>query len=245
MSTAAICPADLPLRNHLRSSTTSVRGAHSPHPAESLRIKALQPLSRTSHPCLGQRDCIPSVDSGLAEKRRAEMPTFPRAAEKVIALNRLTWTNDKHAYQWSMTFSKYVNPYIGSRLVGEVDGSDVLAVLTPVWTSNPETARRVRQRISAVMEWAIAHGYRDDNPADKALSRVLRKMPKIQRHQRAVRYPQMPRVVRGLGRPTPISPRNCPWYSLYSQPPGPARPGLPLGTQSNGRRARGRYRLSA
>ena len=66
VSTAAICPADLPLRNHLRSSTTSVRGAHSPHPAESLRIKALQPLSRTSHPCLGQRDCIPSVDSGLA-----------------------------------------------------------------------------------------------------------------------------------------------------------------------------------
>ena len=42
VSTAAICPADLPLRNHLRSSTTSVRGAHSPHPAESLRIKALQ-----------------------------------------------------------------------------------------------------------------------------------------------------------------------------------------------------------
>ena len=64
VSTAAICPADLPLRNHLRSSTTSVRGAHSPHPAESLRIKALQPLSRTSHPCLGQRDCIPSADSG-------------------------------------------------------------------------------------------------------------------------------------------------------------------------------------
>ena len=42
VSTAAICPADLPLRNHLRSSTTAVRGAHSPHPAESLRIKALQ-----------------------------------------------------------------------------------------------------------------------------------------------------------------------------------------------------------
>ena len=73
VSTAAICPADLPLRNHLRSSTTAVRGAHSPHPAESLRIKALQPLSLTSHPCLGQRDCIPSVDSGLTmdDRRRS------------------------------------------------------------------------------------------------------------------------------------------------------------------------------
>ena len=73
VSTAAICPADLPLRNHLRSSTTSVRGAHSPHPAESLRIKALQPLSRTSHPCLGRRDCIASVDSGLAEAGRNDL----------------------------------------------------------------------------------------------------------------------------------------------------------------------------
>ena len=76
VSTAAICPADLPLRNHLRSSTTSVRGAHSPHPTESLRIKALQPLSRTSHPCLGQRDGIPSVDSGLrAMNHRNQLPS--------------------------------------------------------------------------------------------------------------------------------------------------------------------------
>ena len=70
VSTAPICPADLPLRNHLRSLTTSVRGAHSPHPAESLRIKALQPLSRNSHPCLARRDCIPSVDSGLSTAYR-------------------------------------------------------------------------------------------------------------------------------------------------------------------------------
>ena len=75
VSTAAICPADLPLRNHLRSSTTAVRGAHSPHPAESLRIKALQPLSRTSHPCLGQRDCIASVDSGL-DKHAQDIARF-------------------------------------------------------------------------------------------------------------------------------------------------------------------------
>ena len=65
VSPAAICPAYLALLNHLRSSTTSVRGAHSPHPAGSLRIKAPQPLSRASYPCSGRRNCIASVDSGL------------------------------------------------------------------------------------------------------------------------------------------------------------------------------------
>ena len=50
-------------------------GAHSPHPAESLRIKALQPLSLTSHPCLGRRDCIASVDSGL-DKHAQDIARF-------------------------------------------------------------------------------------------------------------------------------------------------------------------------
>ena len=99
VSTAAICPADLPLRNHLRSSTTSVRGAHSPHPAESLRIKALQPLSRTSHPCLGRRDCIASVDSGLA--MTSPIAPNPSSAPQPSALPQ--WESVTHAYPVNQT----------------------------------------------------------------------------------------------------------------------------------------------
>ena len=77
-----------------------------------------------------------------------------------------------------MTFSKYVNPVIGSHLVGDVTSADALAVLTPIWTSKHETARRIRQRIGAVMDWAVAQGYRQDNPAGEALTKVLPRMPK-------------------------------------------------------------------
>ena len=132
----------------------------------------------------------------LAEKRRATMPTFAQAAEKVIELNRPTWTNDKHIYQWRMTFTNYVNPVIGDRPVGEITTADVLAALTAIWTSKPETARRVRQRIGAVMEWTVAHNYRQDNPAGPALSRVLPRMPRTQRHQRAVPYAEAAEVLR-------------------------------------------------
>ena len=50
-----------------------------------------------------------------------------------------------------------------------VTTADVLAILTPIWHDKPETARRVRQRLGAVMKWAVAMGYRQDNPAGDAV----------------------------------------------------------------------------
>ena len=55
--------------------------------------------------------------------------------------------------------------------MSEVATADVLAILTPIWHDKPETARRVRQRIGAVMKWAVAMGHRPDNPAGDALGR--------------------------------------------------------------------------
>ena len=48
-----------------------------------------------------------------------------------------------------------------------------MAVLQPIWTAKPETAGRVRRRIGAVMKWAVAQGYRPDNPAADAISAAL------------------------------------------------------------------------
>ena len=49
-------------------------------------------------------------------------------------------------------------PRIGALPVSAATTADVLAILTPIWHDRPETARRVRQRIGAVMKWAVAHG---------------------------------------------------------------------------------------
>ena len=141
---------------------------------------------------------VTALDGGdpLAERRRAEMPTFAEAAATVIALNRPTWTSEHYAWQWEMLISKHANPIIGDRLVGEIDTGDVLAVLTPLWTDKHETGRRVRQRIGAVMDWAIASGYRADNPAGSALAKVLPKMPRTQAHQQAIPYDDVADAIR-------------------------------------------------
>ena len=41
------------------------------------------------------------------------VPTFAEASERVIAFNRPTWSNSKHAYQWAATLRTYVFPYFG------------------------------------------------------------------------------------------------------------------------------------
>ena len=51
--------------------------------------------------------------------------------------------------------------------VSDVTSADVLEILTPIWHVKATTARRVRQRIRAVMEWAIAVQMRTENPCDR------------------------------------------------------------------------------
>ena len=124
----------------------------------------------------------------LAEKRQVVMPTFAESAATVIALRRPSWDNPKHAAQWASTLQTYAFPVIGDVPVGLVTKGQVLEVLTPIWHSKSETARRVRQRVSAVMDWAILQDYREDNPAGDALNAVLPRIQKTKRNQAAAPY---------------------------------------------------------
>lgn len=124
----------------------------------------------------------------LAEKRREKaVPSFEEAARKVYDLHKPSWRNAKHAAQFISTLETYAFPRMGKTKVSDVTTADVLAVLTPIWLDKAETARRVRQRIGTVMKWAVAKGWRKDNPAD-AISQALPKQDKIKAHRKALHY---------------------------------------------------------
>ena len=57
--------------------------------------------------------------------------------------------------------------------MSEITPGHVMAVLLPIWTDKRETARRVKQRISAICRWAVAQGYRTDDPAGIVVDAAL------------------------------------------------------------------------
>ena len=131
------------------------------------------------------------------------VPTFEEAAEKVIAVHRAGWKNGSRSEEdWRGTLRDYAMPKLGGRPVSRITTADVMAVLLPIWNEKRVTARRVRQRIGAVMRWAVAQGYREDNPAGEAIGAALPKNGVRPRHLAALPYAEVAGVleqVRGSG----------------------------------------------
>ena len=150
-------------------------------------------LAEAREQALANRRLARKGGDPLAEKRQQRgIPTFEAAAAQVIAMHRPSWKDGgKSAAQWESSLRAYVFPHLGTRRVSDVTTADVMAVLTPIWHDRHETARRVRQRIGAVMKWAIAHGYRSDNPAGEAIAEALPKHNGVPQHQRALAHAQV------------------------------------------------------
>ena len=129
--------------------------------------------------------------------RRKNAPSFREAAQTVIELRIPTWRNGgKSAKQWQQSLERYVYPHIGDKSVADVNSADVLSILTPHWHHRAETMRRVKQRIGAVLGWAVAAGHRTDNPArgpviESALPRVNGKQ-----RQRALPHAEVAEALR-------------------------------------------------
>jgi len=76
------------------------------------------------------------------------------------------WSNAKHRKQWRSTLEAYAFPHIGSMAVNDIQTEHIKLCLDPIWLTKTETARRVRQRIETIIDYAIANEYRKNrNPA--------------------------------------------------------------------------------
>ena len=127
----------------------------------------------------------------LAEKHAPAMPTFREAACAVHEANKPRWRNASHIASWMQTLERHAMPTLSNTPLDRIDRGDVLRVLTPIWTTRPETARRVRQRMRTVFRWAMAHGFMETNPAGEAIDGALPPMPKVKAHLRALPYQEV------------------------------------------------------
>lgn len=135
----------------------------------------------------------------LFERRKAQgIPTFREATAKVLAAHRKTWKNEKHEAQWQQSLRDYAFPHIGNVRVNEITGPMIRNLLSEIWLSKPETARRVRQRVGAVLNWAYSSGYRDSEAPMQAITKGLPRQPKQDSHFAAMPYAKVPAFVPAL-----------------------------------------------
>ncbi len=130
----------------------------------------------------------------VSERRKAQVviPSFREAAEQVHAQHSGAWRNAKHSKQWIATLTEYAFPKIGHLRVDRIETRDVLEVLSVIWLEKPETAQRVKQRIGAVLDWAIASSYRTSGNPVNAVAKGLPRQPDRKGHHEALPYRQIP-----------------------------------------------------
>lgn len=106
--------------------------------------------------------------------------TFEAVAKEYHQQAQKGWRNGKHGDQWINTLEAYAFPTLGSLPVEEVDATAIQKVLLPIWLVKGETARRVKQRVGVVLDYAHAKGWRSSEAPMRAVNQLMRgiKQPK-------------------------------------------------------------------
>ena len=175
--------------------TTNIQGRFSKTWSQRIRINGRETnLGLGSYPAVtlaeARRRALrnrQSVEEGH-NPRSGRTPTFQQAAAKVIELHSGKWRPGSRSRNiWESSLKTHVFPHIGRKQVNEVTSKDIMKCLSPIWHSKPETARRVQQRISAIMKWAIAEGFLESDPSAAILA-GLGKNSTRRSHMRALHH---------------------------------------------------------
>lgn len=151
------------------------------------------------------------IEAGLdpvAERRKAGgIPSFRKVAALVFEQNKKTWRNGHHQWQWMRTLEMFAFPSIGDLPVSEITGPMVRDLLADIWLTKPETARRVRQRVGTVLDWAYSKGFRDAEAPMRSITKGLPRQPRNDKHHAALEYTGVPSFVARLRADTETSGR--------------------------------------
>ena len=158
---------------------------HGGYPAVSLAEARKRALEAKTLARAGGNPVVRSVSSA---------PMLKAAIDAVVDLNRQTW---RPGYETEFRGClKHAEAIYGKR-VDAITSADILSVLEPIWSEKATTAKRLKQRLGQILEWAIANGYRQDNPVTVA-SRALPKQVKKVVHMAAVPHEKAGDAVRKI-----------------------------------------------
>ena len=141
----------------------------------------------------GRRQVATGVDPIEARRVIPETrPVFTTCAARYIRAHRHSWRNAKHTRQWVRTLKTYARPVIGATRVDAIETEDMLRILSPIWNTKTETAKRVQGRIENILDFAAAHHYCDPWHPARWRGHLDKLLPKPSRVKRVTHHPAMP-----------------------------------------------------
>ncbi|MBP7659329.1 MAG: tyrosine-type recombinase/integrase [Burkholderiaceae bacterium] len=142
----------------------------------------------------------------LAEKKddAAAKVTFRAAATQYHSENEAGWKSAVYARQWLASLENYAFKKLGDMPTGSISSADIIDVLTPIWQEIPDTARQVRNRICAVLDYSHAKGWRSrEAPSGNGSLKAGRGLPrqvKARENRKAMPYVALPGFLTALRR---------------------------------------------
>lgn len=158
---------------------------------------------------------------------QAAAQTFEQCAAAYIKAHQPGWKNAKHGWQWRRTLEQFAYPVIGKMLVADIDTPQIVRILEPMWDRTPETAKRLRNRVELVLDWATARKYRSGvNPArwKGHLDKLLHRHGKlVKKHQPAVQVAESGAFIKQLRQNDSVSARALEFVMLTATRSGEVR----------------------
>jgi integrase len=153
------------------------------------------------------------------DRERRSIPTFQKAAReahKVLMAGR----SEKSRSTFIKSLENHAFKTLGEIRVDKITAADITAALVPIWTSKADMARKVRQRIGKVLNYAHNKGWRPTEAPSKSVSAGLPSQPKGGNYE-AMPYADVPAFVQKLRSQAPTQGRRALLLLIFTV----ARPG--------------------
>lgn len=153
------------------------------------------------------------------DRERRSIPKFREAAEAAHLALKEGWS-PKGAQTFINSLENHAFDKIGGIRVDAITAADISSVLSPIWTSKPDMARKVRQRIGTVLNFAHGKGWRPTEAPGRSVTVGLPRQPKGGNYE-AMPYADVPAFVAKLRGKSGTAGRSALLFLIYTA----ARPG--------------------
>ncbi|MDB5714165.1 MAG: hypothetical protein JWO15_1562 [Sphingomonadales bacterium] len=148
------------------------------------------------------------------DRDRRPVPSFSEAVTAAYEGLKANWL-EKSAEMFLSSMTNYANPTIGNLRVDLVEASHIRDLLAPIWTTHPETARKVKMRVAKVLNFAHSKGWRASEAPSKSVTVGLPKQPRGG-NVASMPYHDAPAFVKELRDAAPSTGRNGLLFQIFT-----------------------------